>query len=200
MAPDGHECALVSENRLADIVFYPAFLNQQDSNRLLDQLIQTIDWRQDQITIYGRSRLQPRLTAWHGAPGKSYTYSGLRMYPTPWTSTLLDLRQKAQAVSGVEFNSVLLNLYRDGSDSMGWHSDHEPELGENPVIGSLSLGGTRRFMLRHRFEKGLKHQLELTPGSFLLMQGTTQHYWQHQIPKTKCPVPARMNLTFRVIY
>jgi alkylated DNA repair dioxygenase AlkB len=97
------------------------------------------------------------------------------------------------------FNSVLLNLYRYGTDSMGWHSDNEPELGQNPVIGSLSLGGTRRFMLRHRTEKGLKHQLELTSGSFLLMQGTTQHYWQHHIPKTKRPVPPRINLTFRVI-
>ncbi len=180
-------------------MFYPAFLNQQDSNRLLDQLIQTIGWRQDQITIYGRSLLQPRLTAWHGDFGKSYTYSGLTMNPKPWTPTLLDLKRKVQAISDVGFNSVLLNLYRDGSDSMGWHSDDEPELGQNPVIGSLSLGGTRRFMLRHRFEKALKHQLELTPGSFLLMQGTTQHYWQHQIPKTKRPVPGRINLTFRVI-
>lgn len=104
----------------ADIVFYPAFLNQQDSNRLLDQLIQTIDWRQDQITIYGRSLLQPRLTAWHGDFGKSYTYSGLTMNPKPWTPTLLDLKRKVQAISDVGFNSVLLNLYRDGSDSMGW--------------------------------------------------------------------------------
>jgi alkylated DNA repair dioxygenase AlkB len=97
------------------------------------------------------------------------------------------------------FNSVLLNLYRDGNDSMGWHSDDEPELGQNPVIGSLSLGGKRRFRLRHRSEKNLKHQLELTSGSFLLMQGTTQHYWQHHIPKTKRPVPPRINLTFRLI-
>jgi len=106
---------------------------------------------------------------------------------------------KVDLVSCVLFNSVLLNLYRDGNDSMGWHSDDEPELGQNPVIGSLSLGGTRRFMLRHRFEKGWKHQLELTSGSFLLMQGTTQHYWQHQVPKTKRPVPPPINLTFRVI-
>ncbi|MBD1840072.1 alpha-ketoglutarate-dependent dioxygenase AlkB [Coleofasciculus sp. FACHB-64] len=183
----------------ADIVFYPSLLDGQESDRLLTQLTQTIDWRQDWITIYGRSMPQPRLTAWYGDPGKSYTYSGITMHPSPWTHTLLDLKAKAEAVSGVVFNSVLLNLYRDGNDSMGWHSDDEPELGQNPVIGSLSLGGTRRFRLRHRSEKGLKHQLDLTSGSFLLMQGTTQHYWQHQIPKTKRPVLSRINLTFRVI-
>jgi len=183
----------------AEIIFYPHFLDGQESDRLLTQLTEMIDWRQDWITIYGRSMPQPRLTAWYGDPGKSYTYSGITMHPSLWTRTLLDLKANAEAVSGVVFNSVLLNLYRDGNDSMGWHSDDEPELGQNPVIGSLSLGGTRRFMLRHRAEKGLKHQLELTPGSFLLMQGTTQHDWQHQIPKTKRPVPPRINLTFRVI-
>jgi alkylated DNA repair dioxygenase AlkB len=183
----------------ADIVFYPHFLDGQESDRLFTQLSEAINWRQDWITIYGRSMPQPRLTAWHGEPGKSYTYSGITMHPSPWTPTLLDLKAKVEAVSGVVFNSVLLNLYRDGNDSMGWHSDDEPELGQNPVIGSLSLGGTRRFMLRHRSEKGLKHQLELTSGSFLLMQGTTQHYWQHHIPKNKRPVPPRINLTFRVI-
>ncbi len=192
----------------ADILLYPSFLYDQKSvypeggtasHRLLKELTQTINWRQDWITIYGRSLPQPRLTAWYAEPGKSYTYSGITMQPSAWTPTLLELKTKVEAVSGVVFNSVLLNLYRHGNDSMGWHSDDEPELGYNPVIGSLSLGGTRRFMLRHRFEKGLRHELELTSGSFLLMQGITQHYWQHQIPKTKRPVPPRINLTFRVI-
>jgi len=122
-----------------------------------------------------------------------------------WTPLLLELKTTVETVcdagfSGFNgFNSVLLNLYRDGNDSMGWHSDDEAELGHNPVIGSLSLGGMRRFMLRHRSQKGLKHQLELTSGSLLLMQGTTQQYWQHHIPKTKRPVAPRINLTFRVI-
>ncbi|HEY9615288.1 MAG TPA: alpha-ketoglutarate-dependent dioxygenase AlkB [Microcoleaceae cyanobacterium] len=182
----------------ADILFYPALLAQTDSDRLLTELTQTIAWRQDRITIFGRSLLQPRLTAWYGDPGKSYTYSGLTLVPTPWTPTLLELKATVESVSNIHFNSVLLNLYRDGNDSMGWHSDDEPELGQNPVIGSLSLGGTRRFMLRHRSQKDWKYQLELTSGSFLLMQGTTQHYWQHQIPKTKRPVSPRINLTFRV--
>lgn len=183
----------------ADILFYPSLLNELESDRLLTELTRTIDWRQDWITIYGRSMPQPRLTAWYGDPGKSYTYSGLTLYPSPWTRPLLDLKAKAEAVSGLQFNSVLLNLYRDGNDSMGWHSDDESELGDNPAIGSLSLGGTRRFRLRHRTQKGLTHQLELTSGSFLLMQGATQHHWQHQIPKTKRLVPPRINLTFRTI-
>lgn len=184
----------------ADIILYPSLLHESEHDRLFIELTQTIKWRQDSIKIYGRSLLQPRLTAWYGDPGKSYSYSGITMNPTPWTSILLGLKTKVDALAGVVFNSVLLNLYRDGNDSMGWHSDDEPELGQNPVIGSLSLGGTRRLMLRHRFEKGLKHQLELTPGSFVLMQGATQHYWQHQVPKTKRPVHPRINLTFRVIY
>ncbi|PSB05599.1 alpha-ketoglutarate-dependent dioxygenase AlkB [filamentous cyanobacterium CCP1] len=183
----------------ADIILYPSLFDQPECDRLLTELTQTIQWRQDWITIYGRSLPQPRLTAWYGDPGKSYTYSGITMNAVPWTPTLLTLKEKIDSLAGVVFNSVLLNLYRDGNDSMGWHSDNEPELGTNPVIGSISLGGTRKFMLRHRFKKSLKYQLELSSGSFLLMQGTTQHYWQHQVPKTKRPVLPRINLTFRVI-
>lgn len=183
----------------ADIVLYPSLLPQPECDCLFAELTQTVDWRHDSIAIYGRSLLQPRLTAWYGDLGKSYTYSGITMQPAPWTPTLLDLKTKVDAVAGIAFNSVLLNLYRNGNDSMGWHSDDEPELGVNPVIGSFSLGGTRRFLLRHRFEKGLKHELELASGSFLLMQGRTQHYWQHQVPKTKRLVLPRINLTFRVI-
>lgn len=183
----------------AEIILYPSLLDEQDSDRLLTKLTQTIDWRQDWITVYGRSLPQPRLTAWVGDPGKAYTYSGITMQPSGWTDTLLDLKARVDAIAGVSFNSVLLNLYRDGNDSMGWHSDDEPELGQNPVIGSLSLGGTRQFMLRHKQQKALKAKLALMSGSFLLMQGTTQHYWLHQVPKTKRAVPPRLNLTFRVI-
>ncbi|MBW4580529.1 MAG: alpha-ketoglutarate-dependent dioxygenase AlkB [Tildeniella nuda ZEHNDER 1965/U140] len=183
----------------AEIAFYPSLLDEQDSDRLLAKLTQTIDWRQDWITVYGRSLPQPRLTAWVGDPGKAYTYSGITMQPSGWTDTLLDLKASVDVIAGVTFNSVLLNLYRDGNDSMGWHSDDEPELGQNPVIGSLSLGGTRQFMLRHKHQKALKAKLALVSGSFLLMQGTTQHYWQHQVSKTKRAVAPRLNLTFRVI-
>jgi alkylated DNA repair dioxygenase AlkB len=183
----------------ADLMFYPFLLGQAEGDRLFTDLLTTTPWRQDWITVYGRSHLQPRLTAWYGNAGKSYTYSGITLHPAPWTVTLLDLKARVEAVSGIAFNSVLLNLYRHGNDSMGWHSDDEPELGQNPMIGSLSLGGKRRLLLRHRFQKELKHQLELTSGSFLLMQGKMQHYWQHHVPKTKRLVSPRINLTFRVI-
>lgn len=184
----------------ADLRFYPHFLDPQQCDRWLDRLTCTIDWRQEPIRIYGRSLLQPRLTAWYGDPGTSYTYSHLTLQPLPWTPELLELKAAVDAAAGIRFNSVLLNLYRSGGDSMGWHSDDEPELGQNPVIASLSLGGTRRFILRHRLEPGLKHELALTSGSLLIMAGSTQHYWQHQVPKTRRPVPPRINLTFRVIY
>ncbi len=183
----------------AEILFYPGFLAPQESDRFLAELTQTISWRQDWLMVYGQARLQPRLTAWYGDPGKTYTYSGITMTPATWTPLLQMLKTRVEAISLVKFNSVLLNLYRNGSDSMGWHSDDEPELGHNPVIGSLSLGGTRRFRLRHRFEKNLTYQIELTSGSFLLMEGRTQHYWQHQVPKTKRFVEPRLNLTFRAI-
>lgn len=195
--PSGGFCLPLPQ---ADIRFYPTFLNPQEADRLLADLTQTIPWRQDWITIYGRSLPQPRLTAWYGDAGKSYTYSGLTMVPSPWTTALQAIKARVEVVSEVRFNSVLLNLYRDGNDSMGWHSDDEPELGQNPVIASLSLGGTRRFQLRQRQDKTLKHQLELGSGSLLVMAGTTQHFWQHQVPKTKRSVPPRINLTFRVIY
>lgn len=183
----------------AELLFYPTLFGAAESDRILAELIQTIEWRQDNIRMFGRSLLLPRLTAWYGDPGTSYTYSGITMNPLPWNQALLDLKAVVDQISGVTFNSVLLNFYRNGDDSMGWHSDDEPELGINPVIGSLSFGETRRFMLRHRSDKGLKHQLELTSGSFLLMRGQTQHCWQHQIPKTKRAVSPRINLTFRVI-
>lgn len=183
----------------AELMFHPTLFSAVECDRILASLIQTIEWQQDWITLFGRSLPLPRLTAWYGDPGTSYTYSGITMNPLPWNQTLLDLKQKVDQVSGVMFNSVLLNFYRNGNDSMGWHSDDEPELGLNPVIGSLSFGDTRRFMLRHRSDKSLKHQIELTSGSFLLMRGATQHCWHHQIPKTKCSTSPRINLTFRVI-
>jgi alkylated DNA repair dioxygenase AlkB len=184
----------------ADLIFYPTAFTAVESDRWLAELTKTIEWRQEQIELFGRSLGLPRLTAWYGDQGKSYTYSGLTMMPTPWTKELLILKSHVDALSGVTFNSVLLNLYRTGNDSMGWHSDDEPELGQNPIIGSLSFGATRRFGLRHKFEKRLRHQLELTSGSFLLMQGKTQHYWQHQIAKTKRAIAPRINLTFRIIH
>ena len=151
------------------------------------------------IKLYGKLVPIPRLTAWYGDSGKSYTYSKIAMSPEPWTPTLLAIKSKVEVLLGVQFNSVLLNFYRSGSDSVAWHSDDESELGENPVIGSVSFGGTRRFVFRHKYRKELNKEVDLSHGTFLVMKGTTQHFWQHQIPKTVKKVEPRINLTFRVI-
>ena len=183
----------------ADVQLYRSLFTQEESDRILTQLQQQTHWKQEFIKLYGKPVAIPRLTAWYGDEGKSYTYSKIEMAPDPWTSTLLEIKSKIEAISGVVFNSVLLNLYRDGKDSVAWHSDDEPELGENPSIGSVSFGAARRFMFKHKQQKDLKQEVELTHGSFLLMQGPTQHFWLHQIPKTTKPLQPRINLTFRVV-
>ncbi len=149
--------------------------------------------------MFGKEVMQPRLTAWYGDSGKGYSYSGITMQPTPWNSTLIQIKEKIEKSSGVKFNSALLNFYRDENDSMGWHRDNEKELGENPSIGSVSFGATRTINFRHYFDKRLKNSIDLTDGSFLLMKGETQHYWQHSISKKSYPIGPRINLTFRTI-
>jgi len=163
------------------------------------RLVAESDWRQDAIRLYGREMRQPRLHAWYGEPEAVYTYSGLRNVPLPWTPLLAELRGIVEGAAGARFNSVLLNLYRDGRDSMGMHCDDEPELGRQPVIASLSLGATRTFILRHRREKGLKPvRVPLGEGDLLVMRGDTQANWAHGINKA-AQAGARLNLTFRQI-
>lgn len=183
----------------ADVIFYRHFFNQQESDELFQRLFNEIQWRQDKMNIYGKEVNLPRKTAWYGDKDRSYTFSGIHLEPEPWTPMLLEVKEKVEDNAKVNFNSVLLNLYRDGNDGISWHTDAEPELGENPIIGSVSFGGTRRFMFRHKHNKDLKAEIELTNGSFILMAGATQHFWQHQIPKTAKKVKPRINLTFRVI-
>jgi alkylated DNA repair dioxygenase AlkB len=182
----------------ADVVWFPQFFSREESDDLFRRLYDEVEWRQDRMKIYGKEVDLPRKTAWYGDRQKSYTFSGIHLEPEPWTETLLEVKRRVEGVARVEFNSVLLNLYRDGRDSISWHSDAEPELGENPVIGSVSFGGERRFMFRHR-ELKEKEEVLLTHGSLLVMAGRTQHCWQHQIPKTSRRVEPRINLTFRVI-
>ncbi|MCC3154091.1 alpha-ketoglutarate-dependent dioxygenase AlkB [Hymenobacter sp. BT770] len=182
----------------ADLLFDPAFLPTAEADTLLTQLTAEVTWEQRAIRLFGQEVPQPRLTAWYGDPAARYTYSGLSWEPRPWTPVLLCLRQRIEAATSSTFNSVLLNYYRDGRDSMGWHADDEPELGPAPVIASLSLGATRRFRLRPR--AGLAHAplgLDLHSGSLLLMRGATQRHWQHALPKTARPLGPRLNLTFR---
>ncbi|WP_046244443.1 alpha-ketoglutarate-dependent dioxygenase AlkB family protein [Hymenobacter terrenus] len=187
----------------ADLLFEPTFLPAAEADALLAHLTAEVAWEQRSIRLFGQQVPQPRLTAWYGDTAARYTYSGLTWEPRPWTPTLLALRQRVEAATGTPFNSVLLNRYRDGRDSMGWHSDDEPELGPAPAIASLSLGATRRFRLRPyraQFRAGLAEApfgLDLPNGSLLLMRGPTQQYWQHALPKTTRPVGPRLNLTFR---
>lgn len=161
---------------------------------LLARLLAETAWRAESITVFGRQHPQPRLTAWHG--DRSYTYSGLTLQPEPWTPLLLEIRRVVEDVSGRAFNSVLLNYYRDGRDSMGMHSDDEPELGPEPAIASVSLGEVRPFVLRHK-RSGEQLQLPLASGSLLLMAGKMQHCWVHGIKKSTRPLGPRLNLTFR---
>lgn len=163
---------------------------------ILARLLDETPWRADTVVVYGKRYLQPRLTAWYGEA--SYTYSGLTLQPLPLTPLLAQLRTAVERVTGQRYNSVLLNYYRDGADSMGMHSDDEPELGPQPVIASLSYGATRTFLLRHR-RNNRTVKLDLTDGSLLLMAGTLQAHWRHGINKTAKLVGPRLNLTFRYV-
>ena len=172
----------------------------QPPHVVMNQLIDEVPWRAEQIVVWGRTYPQPRLIAWYGDAGMNYTYSGLQLTPLPWTETLLDIKRRVQAVTRTDFNSVLLNYYRDHRDSMGLHSDDEPELGEQPILASLSLGEERIFILKHKRDKVLKPaRLKLASGSLLLMKGDTQRYWKHGIDKETRPCGPRVNLTFRSI-
>jgi len=172
----------------------------RDPDSLLRQLIVDLAWRQDNIAVWGKIYPQPRLVAWYGDRGSDYTYSGIRLIPLPWTELLLEIRRRVETVTAASFNSVLLNYYRGNRDGMGLHSDDEPELGERPVIASLSLGEERTFLLKHKLNKLAKPvRLRLASGSLLLMKGETQRYWRHGIAKETRPCGPRINLTFRRI-
>ena len=163
-----------------------------------DILLQETPWRQETIRLFGKQHQVPRLSSWVADQGLAYSYSNMTMQAANWTNTLNEIRGYVQKVCGEEFNSVLLNYYRDGQDSNGWHSDDEAELGENPCIASLSLGATRYFDLRCKRDHKVKYRLALQHGSLLVMKGSTQTHWQHQIPK-RAAAHKRLNLTFRTI-
>ncbi len=185
--------------RQGEVFFYPSFFAPRDADLLFESMVQNTAWRDDSIVLFGKKTPQPRRTAWYGDPGKSYTYSGLKMEPLPWTDELLQIKTKIELFIKRPFNSVLLNLYRHQKDSMGWHRDNEKELGPNPVIASVSFGATRTFCLRHYTDKKLKANVDLTHGSLLLMQGESQHFWEHALPKRTRELSPRLNLTFRQI-
>lgn len=183
----------------ADVWYYPNFFSEEEREHYFNILRSQTKWKQDDITIFGKTHNQPRLTALYGNNKKTYSYSNITMYPQEFNRELLKIKSKIETIINENFTTCLLNLYRNGQDSNGWHSDNEKELGENPVIASVSFGAQRMFHLKHRYLPELKQKLILDSGSLLIMKGATQHNWLHQIPKTKKKVEARINLTFRIV-
>ncbi|MGX1930865.1 alpha-ketoglutarate-dependent dioxygenase AlkB family protein [Flagellimonas sp. 2504JD4-2] len=182
-----------------DITYFPDFLSSEMAQHHFQVLKDSIPWQQDKIKVFGKVYDQPRLTALFGDNAKTYSYSGITMCPHAFTPDLIQIKKLVEKASETAFTNCLLNFYRDGKDSNGWHSDDEKELGTNPVIASVSLGAERFFHLRNKADKTQKHKILLENGSLLLMKGATQHYWQHQIPKTSKPMGERINLTFRIL-
>lgn len=173
-------------------------LSVEESTRSFEDLLRGIPWEQRQVRMFGKEVDQPRLVAWCGDSGRDYNYSGISLSPQPWTKLLMRLRAVCEGLANASFNSVLLNLYRDGNDTVAWHSDDEPELGAEPVIASLSLGATRRFDLRNKAtQETIK--VDLPPGSVVVMSGRCQAEWSHQVPRSKRVRSPRVNLTFRRI-
>lgn len=194
------------ELRLLDIadaeIYYQSLLDLSASaDVVLRQLIEQVPWRAEEVTVWGKRYQQPRLIAWFGDEGAQYSYSGVDLEPLRWTPLIADIRQRVESATSLRFNSVLLNYYRDHRDSMGYHSDDEPELGKKPAIASVSLGETRTFVLKHKTRRDMKPiKLDLESGSLLLMKGVTQQHWKHGIDKLDRPCGPRVNLTFRRIY
>jgi alkylated DNA repair dioxygenase AlkB len=172
--------------------YYPGWVD--DADRLFGVLEDEIAWEQHVLTLYGRTAPTPRLTAWMGED--AYRYSGIVNEPNPWPEALASLRDRLRLELGVDFNSCLANLYRDGTDSMGYHSDNESELGPRPIIASVSLGDRRRFVLRHRGTHA-RWSWDLGKGDLLVMRDESQSDYAHAVPKTSRLVGPRMNLTFR---
>ncbi|BEU96217.1 alpha-ketoglutarate-dependent dioxygenase AlkB [Acidovorax sp. DW039] len=196
--PEG--CINVLDDGL-DISYWPDFLKEHQANHFLDKLLTETDWRQPEIWMFGRLVKTPRLTAWHGDEKATYKYSGIVNQPMAWTPSLLELRDMVEATTSKKYNSVLLNLYRNGSDHLSWHSDDELELGPDPTISSLSLGASRTFCLRSKISPTHQKRKEITlpNGSLLCMRGLTQAQWEHSIKKEPKIINARINLTFRLI-
>jgi alkylated DNA repair dioxygenase AlkB len=218
---DEHHNMFVIHLPQGELLYNASFFDKKESDFMLDYLLENninhwksidwknknpnevqwenIKWRLDSIQMFGKLIPQPRFTAWYGDEGKQYKYSGLTMQPQPWNEGLLALKTKIESVSTTRFNSVLLNWYRDGQDYMSWHTDDERELGRNPIIASVNFGASRRFLLRRNSNPNEKIEIPLHHGTFLLMRGETQHFWQHSLPKALKVKDTRVNLTFRTI-
>ncbi len=181
----------------AELIYVPDFFSKQESDSYFKIIETETNWQQDDITIFGKTYKQPRLTALFGETNQPYGYSNIVMHPESFTQSLQILKEKVEEFTNYRFNTLLVNLYRDGNDSNGWHADNEKELGKNPVIASVSFGEARPFHFKHRTIKEQRYKLTLEHGSLLIMKGEMQHYWLHQIAKTKKEIKPRINLTFR---
>jgi len=180
------------------LIYRPDFMGPDEALEYLEKLTTSVDWEKHSIKFFNKLVPVPRLTAWYG--DKEYKYSGVLNVPLPWTEELYELKERAEEACETEFNSVLLNLYRDGDDHMGWHADDEKSLGINPVIASISLGEVRKFGVKHRYDKTIRPlSLEPQSGSLIIMKGEMQEYWHHRIHPTKKSKGARINLTFRKV-
>jgi alkylated DNA repair dioxygenase AlkB len=183
----------------ARLSFSPSFSPKSSRIGFFQQLQENLEWRQEPILLFGKQVMQPRLTALYGDSSRPYGYSGILMTPLALTPALKEIKSRVEKFSGNSYTHVLCNYYRDGQDSMGWHRDNEAVLGKNPSIASVTFGATRNFQMRFHETKSDKITLPLSHGSLLLMQGESQHYWEHQLPKTKTCQQGRINLTFRRI-
>ena len=183
-----------------EILFMRNFFTPTEAKNYFELLQNNINWKQEEVKFYGKTFPVPRKTAWYGYEGFNYSYSGITCFPEIWTNELLEIKKEIEKfIPDEDFTSVLLNLYNNGNDKMGWHADDEKELGINPTIASVSLGETRRFDIKHKQNPELHYKFELTSGSLLIMRGALQHHWVHQIPAQKKVKEPRINLTFRTI-
>lgn len=183
-----------------EILFMRNFFTPTEAKNYFELLQNNINWKQEEVKFYGKTFPVPRKTAWYGYEGFNYSYSGITCFPEIWTKELLEIKKEIEKfIPDEDFTSVLLNLYNNGNDKMGWHADDEKELGINPTIASVSLGETRRFDIKHKQNPELHYKFELTSGSLLIMRGALQHHWVHQIPAQKKVKEPRINLTFRTI-
>ena len=181
----------------ADLIYIPNCFSKSESKTYFNILKRETDWKEDDITIFGKTYKQPRLTELFSENFQPYSYSSITMYPKPFTETVKDIKSNVEKISKHNFNTALLNFYRHGNDSNGWHADNEKELGNNPVIASVTFGEARPFHFKHRTLKNERHKLILENGSLLIMKGAMQHHWLHQIAKTKKSIGERINITFR---
>ena len=179
--------------------YFTEVYSEGESNSYFEILKDTIDWNQDEIVIFGKQTKIPRLSSWYADSDVNYSYSGLKLIPREWTKELTEIKNKTEKLADSNFNSVLLNYYRSGGDSMGWHSDDERELGIDPTIASVTFGFSRRFLIRQKENHSNKKEISLESGSILIMKSDFQHKYQHSVPKTAKKVGGRINLTYRQI-